>query len=121
MGWTGGQMVRRYASALAAQRALDLIGSAKVGDRLSAWTDALTAAREEEGPVLVSVVCAGQHARGVRRDAVVAVVRRTSYRAAARGPAPGSGCGGGGPGCDRGRSADHGRRGLPPPLCAPTR
>ena len=34
MGWTGGQMVRRYASALAAQRALDLIGSAKVGDRL---------------------------------------------------------------------------------------
>lgn len=34
MGWSGGQMVRRYASVLAAQRALDLVGQAKVGDRL---------------------------------------------------------------------------------------
>ena len=59
---------------------------------MSAWTDALTAAREEEGPVLVSVVCAGQHARGVRRDAVVAVVRRTSYGPLleARHPIPGA-------------------------------
>lgn len=34
LGWTGGHMVRRYGGALATQRALDLDGNAKVGDRL---------------------------------------------------------------------------------------